>query len=99
MKVLEKGRPQAGWSVETTCTGAGNGNGGCHAKLLVEQGDLYKTESSARDETTTYTTFTCAECGVETDLPSHMIPGRVQSLLPKKSAHPIYRDQKDKGLR
>lgn len=69
MKTLEKGRPQKGWAKEFTCTGKGNEDGGCGAKLLVEQGDLYRTQSSCRDETNRYYTFQCQECGVETDLP------------------------------
>lgn len=79
MKVLKPGRKQRGWSVETTCTGAGNDRGGCGAKLLVEEGDLFKTTSHARDETTTYITFKCSECGVLTDLgdkarpPQHVV--------------------------
>ena len=68
MKVLEKGKPQKGWSIETRCTGAGNGNGGCEALLLVEQDDLFRTTSHARDETTYYVTFRCPECGVMTDI-------------------------------
>lgn len=68
MKVLKKGRPQKGWSAKAECTGNGNEGGGCGAQLLVEQDDLYRTESHARDEVTNYFTFTCADCGVETDL-------------------------------
>lgn len=70
MKVLEKGREQKGWSKDFECTGDGNGGGGCGAKLLVEQDDVYMTYSHARDETTGYHTFMCPECGVETDIPS-----------------------------
>ena len=36
MKVLQPGRPQQGWSTEATCTGKGNGDGGCGARLLVD---------------------------------------------------------------
>jgi hypothetical protein len=70
MKILEPGRPQEGWSREEICTGVGNGNGGCGAKLLVEQEDLYRTESgSAMDQSSeSYTTFCCVSCGVETDM-------------------------------
>lgn len=69
MKVLKKGRPQRGWSSEFTCTGAGNGNGGCGARLLVSEYDLYRTSSSHYDGSTDYyITFSCAECGVETDV-------------------------------
>lgn len=69
MKVLKKGRPQKGWSIEMTCTGAGNGNGGCGALLLVSEDDIYETQSHCRDETDYYRTFNCPECGVRTDIP------------------------------
>jgi hypothetical protein len=74
MRVLKKGREQKGWATEATCTGKGNGNGGCGALLLVEQGDLFHTYRCARDETDTFTTFRCCECGVLTDIdvPSHI---------------------------
>lgn len=84
MKVLKPGREQKGWTTTATCTGAGNGDGGCGASLLVEQDDLYQTESHARDETTTYTTFRCAACGVETDLAK--VPHNIAGDLPTKKA-------------
>jgi hypothetical protein len=86
MKVLEKGRKQKGWSVTRECTGNGNGGGGCGAKLLVEEGDLFKTTSQARDETTTYVTFKCSECGVLTDLGgASSVPGHVFDKLKTKN--------------
>lgn len=70
MKVLEKGREQKGWSKEYHCSGGGNGLGGCNAKLLVEEGDLFKTSSSDyTGHTDHYTTFQCSECQVLTDIP------------------------------
>lgn len=68
MKIIKPGRPQAGWSTEATCTGAGNGNGGCGAILLVEAADLFITQSHALHETDSYVTFKCTACGVLTDL-------------------------------
>ena len=68
MKIIKKGREQKGWSKECTCTGSGNGDGGCGALLLVEQADLYHTYSNCRDDSTTFTTFTCPCCGVKTDV-------------------------------
>lgn len=69
MKVVKKGRPQKGWAKEFTCTGKGNGGGGCGAVLLVEEGDFYQTCRSFYDGSTErYTTFRCTECGVETDV-------------------------------
>ena len=82
MKVLAKGCGQNGWSIEVFCTGNGNGGGGCMADLLVEQSDLYRTESHARDETTTYTTFQCPECLVLTDLSHSIVPPSVRTSIP-----------------
>ena len=69
MKVLKKGREQQGWSKEFTCTGRGNGDGGCGATLLVERADVYRTHrydyGGGHD---TFSTFKCSECGVETDI-------------------------------
>jgi len=70
MKVIEKGRTQTGWAKHYFCTGNGNRNGGCNAKLLVEFGDLFKTYKN--DDT--YITFKCCECGVLTDIPSNDPP-------------------------
>ena len=85
MKILEPGREQKGWATEAHCTGAGNGDGGCSAKLLVEQGDLYHTRRSHYDGSNeTYTTFRCPACGVQTDLPLSKVPGDLQRLIPNK---------------
>ena len=69
MKVLEKRRKQTGWAGEYRCTGKGNGNGGCNALLLVEQGDLFQTRSSDYGGGVDYyTTFQCPECRRCTDI-------------------------------
>lgn len=81
MKVIQKGTGQTGWSKECVCTGNGNGGGGCDAKLLVEEPDLYRTSSSAMGEADYYVTFTCVECGVETDVKDYPRP---DSLIFKK---------------
>lgn len=70
MKVLKAGTPQKGWSMKATCTGAGNKGGGCGAKLLVEQADVFMTYSSALSENYSYHTFECPSCGVLTDIPN-----------------------------
>ena len=89
MKVLKEGREQRGWSKEADCTGAGNGNGGCGAKLLVEEGDLYETRSHHYDGSTEYyVTFRCSACGVETDMSS--VPSRVRNKL-------VYKTQRELG--
>lgn len=84
MKVLKKGRKQKGWSKEYNCTGKGNGNGGCGAKLLVEQADLFITSSHCRDETDNFVTFKCMSCGVLTDIPANDYP-RSQELPDQKA--------------
>ena len=73
MKVLKKGTPQKGWAKEFSCTGNGNGGGGCKAKLLVEQDDVFKTYSHHYDGSSeTYNTFKCSECSVLTDIKEHL---------------------------
>lgn len=83
MRVIKKGRKQKGWSKEYVCTGFGNGGGGCGAKLLVSEFDLYGTSSHHYDGTSDYyTTFCCCECGVETDVTDH--PPRVSGTRPSE---------------
>lgn len=87
MKVLRAGRSQKGWSAEKSCTGEGNGLGGCGAKLLVEEADLFTTTSSARDEVTYYVSFCCMACGVITDLHDReqaKLPSEVVLALPTR---------------
>ena len=70
MRVLQKGSGQKGWATEATCTGYGNGGGGCRAILLVEERDLYVTcrsDYTGMDKEF-FATFKCPECGIETDL-------------------------------
>jgi hypothetical protein len=81
MKVIKPGRKQKGWAEEFTCTGKGNGNGGCTATLLVEHGDLYNTYSHALHETDTFVTFRCAACGVQTDITNYRGPKLISHLV------------------
>lgn len=73
MKVLKKGRKQKGWTTEATCSGAGNGDGGCGAKLLVEEGDLFQTSHQSYGDSSPdyFATFRCSECGVLTDIDNY----------------------------
>ena len=73
MKVLKKGRKQRGRAIQLNCTGKGNGGGGCGAKLLVSEYDMFKTYSHALHETDTYITFECPECGTATDVEKHRV--------------------------
>ena len=85
MKVLKPGREQKGWSMEATCTGRGNGEGGCGAELLVEEDDIYRTVSGHYDGSTDYyETFKCSECGVETDFKTGIVPSKVVDKILKK---------------
>mgnify|MGYP006865163994 CR=1 FL=1 len=82
MKVIKPGRQQTGWSKKYTCTGKGNGGGGCKAKLLVCEPDLYITFTSCfRESPDRHVTFTCIACGVETDIEEYPHPHK----LPNKS--------------
>lgn len=76
MKVLEKG---PGWSIKQTCTGRGNGGGGCNSLLEVEATDIYVTSlTDYLGDTDYYFTFKCIICGRETDIPSKEVPSSVQ---------------------
>jgi hypothetical protein len=87
MKVLKKGREQKGWSTKATCTGIGNGGGGCKAKLLVEEPDLFQTSHQSYGDSCPdyYATFRCSECGVLTDLDNYPKSARALPRDPKKS--------------
>ncbi|MDO8599240.1 MAG: hypothetical protein Q7S02_03975 [bacterium] len=80
MKVVKKGRPQKGWAKEFTCTGKGNGDGGCSAKLLVERDDLFHTYASymGRDEEW-FVTFRCSACGSLTDITGRDAPPHIRA--------------------
>ncbi|MDD2376934.1 MAG: hypothetical protein PHD15_05985 [Clostridia bacterium] len=78
MRVLEKGNPN-GWEKEVTCTGKGNGDGGCNARLMVAEADIFVTASHCRDEVDYYYTFLCSECNTKTDIPERDIPSRVRT--------------------
>lgn len=97
MRVIKSGSGQKGWSVKTTCSGKGNGNGGCGAELLVEEADLYQTISSYYDGSKEYfTTFFCPECGIRTDL-DH-VPGDVVSRIAGKRNPSINPPIQEKGV-
>ncbi len=79
MKLIKKGRPQKAWSRLQTCTGKGNGDGGCGATLHVEATDLFRTGRHPYDGSHVYfVTFTCMSCGVFTDITSY--PGDINTL-------------------
>lgn len=81
MKILKKGKPPGSWTTECFCSGKGNGGGGCGAKLLVEESDLFITTASARDEFDFFVTFRCLDCKVQTDIPRLGIPVRVYNKI------------------
>lgn len=74
MKVLVPGDlNNTVWKKEITCTGAGNNQMGCGAKLEVTLSDIYITSSSSYDGSTDeYHTVQCIACGAETDLPKRI---------------------------
>lgn len=84
MKILKEGNPN-GWEIEQTCTGKGNGDGGCNAKLLVNESDIYiTTHTDYGGDTDYFYTFKCPCCGVETDIPEKDIVNRVRREVLKK---------------
>lgn len=82
---MKKGREQKGWAKEFTCTGKGNGGGGCGAVLLVERDDLYQTSRSSLGETDYFVTFRCPECKVETDAEGTPFYGNKLPRRPRSS--------------
>lgn len=86
MKVLEPGRKQRGWATETTCTGKGNGGGGCGARLLVEEPDLFRTSRHTRDGSEHFVTFECVCCGVLSDVDNYP-PGARCLLHVRRRTH------------
>ena len=85
MKIITPGRTQKGWGTEATCTGHGNGGGGCGAVLFVDESDLFKT--SQRDylgDGDDFATFACVSCGVLTDL-SKNVPRDLIDRLGKRN--------------
>lgn len=69
MKIIKEGTGQKGWAREYTCSGDGNGGGGCGAVLLVEADDLMNyTKVHLDGSTTAYVLFKCCCCGVLTDV-------------------------------
>jgi len=85
VKVLQEGNPN-GWEIEQVCTGRGNGDGGCEARLLVAEDDIYITVSSdyCGEDKTYHYTFKCPCCGVQTDIPEKDIVLRVQRKVMDK---------------
>lgn len=75
MKVLEEGTP---WTKEFYCTGKGNNETGCGAKLLVEEPDLFQTKRSDWLDISAdyFVTFQCPKCTVLTDIPPKSAPQR-----------------------
>lgn len=85
MKVLEKGNGQKGWAKELKCTAHRNGETGCGAKLLVEEGDIRYTGSKhsyGDNYPTHYYGFVCPECGQITDVDN--LPSLITNKITKK---------------
>lgn len=83
MEVLESGRKQKGWANEYTCNA--RGGGGCGAKLLVEEADLFKTYTTDMvGDSTTYINFKCPECGQVTTVKKNGVPRRVKDKAPSQ---------------
>ena len=94
MEVIKPGNGQKEWSEEFTCTGKGNGGGGCGALLRVVQSDLFITASGHYDGSTDYyTTFKCSECSVLTDITTKH---KFNRALPNKRAWEALQKQKEK---
>ena len=83
MKILEEG---SGWSIEQRCTGRGKGDGGCNSLLLVEVDDICEhTSTDYLGDSSSYYTFCCPVCGVETVIDDKLIPYSVAMRAKPKS--------------
>jgi hypothetical protein len=95
VKVITPGRPQKGWAKECICTGAGNDGGGCGARVLVEQGDLFQTGKHSYDGSSEYfVTYECGACGVLNDIKDSPFSGQA---LPTRSAWEEQRCDREEG--
>lgn len=84
MKVIKKGRKKVvkPWSREYECTGKGYRDDGCGAILLAITDDLYTIRRYySEDSNPPIVTFTCPECGVETEASG----GRDMNKMPSKA--------------
>ena len=85
MEIIKKGTGQKSWSKEYSCTGSGNGGGGCGAQLLVSLTDIYHIKSTdISGSTDHYYTFKCPCCSVETDISD--IPCSIKSKIKPKNS-------------
>lgn len=82
MRVIEKGRLSA-WASEAYCTANGRGRGGCGAKLLVEQGDLYLARDMLGAPGSP--AFRCPECGAQTRI---AVPDSVSAKISAQGPDP-----------
>jgi len=84
MKVIQSGNPAGAWSKEYSCTGLGNGNGGCGAILEVNGNDIMHTYYTimGREECHCFT-IECPECKTWTDLIESDIPVAIRSKILK----------------
>lgn len=82
MRVLKPGKA---WTKEVTCTGFGNGDGGCGAVLEVEIEDLFQTSNTdMAGDTDYFTTFRCMECKLLTDILDKDVPHALRPRIAKK---------------
>jgi hypothetical protein len=99
VKVIERAPAKKPWSAEAECIGYGNGSPkGCGSKLLVEEGDLYKTYRDYSRENAAsgiYPTFTCPVCHAETDVPLKGFSSHLLARLPARGEHPLYQAARD----
>ena len=93
MKILKKGKI---WSLKQKCTGKGNGDGGCEAKLLIEKEDIYLTHKQNwySGEIEFFYTFTCPICKMKTDIQESLLPKAIIWQLDNKKEEIIKRYRK-----
>ena len=85
MKILKEGNLND-WEIEQRCTGAGNDEPGCNARLLVAEEDIFITTCSAyyNDDKEYYYTFKCPCCGALSDISDEDIPLSIRKRIMKR---------------
>lgn len=97
MKILEVGKRNNDWQEQLRggndnwkCTWKCTGHGGdnsykcCGAKVILNENDLFITGQHFKKGPTFNVTFTCSQCGVDTDIDNNQVPRETLLLLPVK---------------
>ena len=91
MRIFKQENPNV-WKIEAICTGHGNDDKGCGAKLVINENDIFVTAHfGSVCETEFFFSFRCPKCGKLTDVPKKNIPREVRknAMREYKKEHTI----------